>query len=114
MVIERGEIWWADLGTPRGSSPGFQRPIVIVQSDDFNQTKLNTVVGIVITSNLRLAQMPGNVALEKSAGRLSKDSVINVTQIVTIDRDDLLERIGSVPNDLMTRIDEGLRLVLSL
>jgi mRNA interferase MazF len=113
-MVERGEIWWADLGMPRGSEPGFRHPVVIVQSDDFNQTRLKTSVGVTITSNLRLAEMPGNVILPKNATRLAKDSVANVTQIVTLDKNDLLERIGTLSDELMIQINEGLRLVLSL
>jgi mRNA interferase MazF len=114
MVIERGEVWWADLGMPRGSSPGFRRPIVIIQSDDFNQTRLNTTLGVVITTNLRLAEMPGNIMLRKSVVNLPKDSVINVTQVVTIDKHNLLERIGRLSDELIEQIEDGLRLVLSL
>ena len=114
MVIERGEVWWAELGTPRGSGPGFRRPIVIIQSDDFNQTRLNTTLGVVITTNLRLAEMPGNVTLRKSVVNLPKDSVINVTQVVTVDKHDLLERMGKLSDELIEQIENGLRLVLSL
>ena len=84
MVIERGQIWWADLPEPRGSGPGYEHPVVIIQSDNFNQTKLNTVIGAVITSNLNLAEMPGNTLLLKNQSELPKDSVVNVTQIVRL------------------------------
>jgi mRNA interferase MazF len=114
MVIERGEIWWADLPEPRGSSPGYRHPIVIIQSDNFNQTKLNTVIGVIITTNLDLAEMPGNVLLKKNQSGLPKDSVANVTQIVTADKKLLLEHIGTLSERKMEQIEEGLRLVLSL
>ncbi|MFN2392683.1 MAG: type II toxin-antitoxin system PemK/MazF family toxin, partial [Pyrinomonadaceae bacterium] len=112
MIVERGEIWWADLPEPHGSSPGFQHPVLIVQSDDFNQTKLNTVMGVVITTNLRLADMPGNVLLEKRTSGLPKNSVVNVTQIVTFDKNELLEFVGNVSAQKMEQVDSGLRLVL--
>ncbi len=114
MVIERGQIWWADLPEPRGSSPGYEHPIVIIQSDSFNQTKLNTVIGVVITSNLDLAEMPGNVLIKKENSELPKDSVINITQIVTIDKSELLKYVGTVSERKIEQIENGLRLVLSL
>ncbi len=114
MVIERGQIWWADLPEPRGSSPGYEHPIVIIQSDDFNKTKINTVIGAVITSNLALAEMPGNVLIKKNQSELTKDSVVNVTQIVTIDNSELLEYVGKISERKMEQIERGLRLVLSL
>lgn len=114
MVIERGQIWWADLPEPRGSSPGYEHPIVIIQSDDFNKTNINTVIGAVITSNLVLAEMPGNVLIKKNQSELTKDSVVNVTQIVTIDNSELLEYVGKISERKMEQIERGLRLVLSL
>ena len=114
MVIERGEIWWADLGEPRGSSPGFHRPVVIVQSDFFNRTRINTLIAAIITTNLRLAEMPGNVLLSKRRTGLTEESVVNITQLFTIDRNDLLEFIGTLSAKKMEQIDKGLRLVLSL
>ena len=114
MVIERGQIWWVDLPEPRGSSPGYEHPIVVVQSDYFNQTKLNTIIGAVITSNLDLAEMPGNVLIKKNQTELSKDSVVNATQIVTVDKSELLEYVGTLSERKMEQIENGLRLVLSL
>jgi mRNA interferase MazF len=114
MVIERGEIWWADLGEPRGSSPGFHRPIVIIQSNDFNHTNIKTLIGAVITSNLRLAEMPGNVRLPKKFHNLEKESVVNVTQLFTINKEDLLEYVETLSEQKMEQIDKGLRLVLSI
>lgn len=114
MVIERGQIWWADLPKPRGSGPGYEHPIIVVQSDDFNLTNLNTIIGVIITSNLDLAEMPGNVLLKKEQTELAKDSVANVTQVVTVDKSELLEYIGTLSERKMEQIENGLRLVLSL
>lgn len=114
MVIERGEIWWANLPEPRGFTPGFRRPILIIQANDFNSTNINTVVGVVITTNLRLAEMPGNVLLKKNSSKLSKDSVVNITQIVTAGKNDLIEYVGALTARKMQQVDKGLRLVLSL
>jgi mRNA interferase MazF len=114
MVVERGEIWWVDLPEPRGSSPGYLHPIVIAQADFLSKTAINTVIGIVITSNLTLAEMPGNVLIEKKQSGLPKDSVVNVTQIVTFDKSQLLEFAGKISERKMEQIDAGVRLVLSL
>lgn len=113
MVVARGEIWWADLAEPRGSEPGFRHPILILQADAFNRSRIRTVVGVVVSSNLRLLDAPGNVLLAKSVG-LPKDSVVNVTQFVTVDWDYLEERVGKVPSKTLARVDAGLRLVLDL
>ena len=112
--MKRGEIWWAHLPDPRGSEPGYRRPILIVQSDRFNQSAIQTVVAATITSNLRLAAAPGNIFLRSRESRLSKDSVVNVSQIVTLNKSFLLERVGRVPPARFQEIEDGLRLVLSL
>ena len=114
MVIQRGDIWWAELQEPAGSGPGYKRPLVIIQSDDFNKSRINTVIAVVLTTNLKLADSPGNVLLPKKMTKLSKDSVANVSQVITIDRYFLSDRIASLPAGTMKRIDDGLRLVLSL
>ncbi len=114
MVGERGEIWWADLGEPRGSSPGFERPVVIIQSDFFNQTKIKTYVVAMITTNLRLANLVGNVLLSTRTSGLTEESVVNVSQIFTVDRQDLFDFVGTLSERKMEQIDKGLRLVLSL
>jgi mRNA interferase MazF len=114
MVIGRGEIWWANLPEPTGSSPGFRRPVLIVQSDAFNQSKIQTVVVAVITKNLELAKAPGNVTITARISRLPIDSVVNVSQVITIDKSLLTEFVSSLPNKKMEKIEEGLRLVLSL
>lgn len=114
MVVERGQVWWADLDEPRGAEPGFRRPLLIVQDDAFNRSRIRTVVAIVLTSNLRLVDAPGNVLIPAKASGLPKDSVVNVSQIVTIDRDFLSEPAGKLGGQLMKTIEAGLRLVLSL
>jgi mRNA interferase MazF len=112
--MERGDIWWAQLPDPVASEPGFRRPVVIVQSNAFNRSRIRTVIAVVVTSNLSLAEAPGNVLLLPSESGLPKDSVANVSQIITLDRDFLTEKCGRVPLRLIRSIDEGLRLVLSL
>lgn len=110
----RGEIWWANLPDPVGSEPGYRRPVLVVQDDTFTQSRINTVVVVVITSNTQLAEAPGNVLLPREISGLSRDSVANVSQIFTIDKTFLTERIGSLPDYLQEEIDEGLRMVLYL
>jgi mRNA interferase MazF len=114
VVIERGEVWWAGLGEPDGSEPGYRRPVVIVQSDAFNRSRLRTVIAVVLMTNLRLVDAPGNVLIPAKVAGLPKDSVANVSQLITLDRDFLLERAGRVRGQFMKDIENGLRLVLSL
>ncbi len=114
MVIQRGEIWWADLPEPKGSMPGYRHPIVIVQSNNFNQSNLATVVGVVITTNRLLARMPGNVEISPQQSGLNIPSVVSMTQIVTANKSDLLEFVGTLPESKIEQIEEGLRVVLSL
>jgi mRNA interferase MazF len=114
MVIKRGSIWWADLDLPVGSSPGYRRPVMIVQSDSFNKSKINTVVVVVITSNLRLAEAPGNVLIKKEDSGLEKDSVINVSQIITIDKEILTEFIGILEAKYIKKVEQGIKTVLFL
>lgn len=113
-MIERGEIWWASLPDPVGSGPGFRRPVVVVQSDPFNQSRIQTVIVAAITSNLELGQAPGNVTLRARVSGLNKDSVIKVSQLLTIDRALLTEYISSIPARTLKQVDEGLRLVLGV
>jgi mRNA interferase MazF len=110
----RGEIWWADLPTPVASEPGDRRPLLIVQSDAFNRSGIRTVVGVVLTSNLRLAAAPGNIMLTAAETGLPRDSVVNVSQIITADRVFLTERIGQVTERVMSDVEDGLRTVLAL
>lgn len=114
MVVERGQIWWADLGEPDGSEPGFRRPILIVQDDAFNRSRLRTVIAVVLTTNLRLLDAPGNVLLAAKATGLPKDSVANVSQVVTVDRDFLHELGGRLRGQPLRDVENGLRFVLGL
>lgn len=114
MEIKRGEIWWAALPEPQGSGPGYKRPLVIIQSNEFNESKINTVIAAVITTNLRLSAAPGNIMLSKKTSKLPKESVINVSQIITIDKSFLTEKVNSLPQSVMLQVDEGMRLVLNL
>jgi len=112
--VLRGEIWWARLPVPRGSEPGYRRPVVIVQSDAFNRSNISTVLVAAISSNLRLAEAPGNVYLKRRESRLPKDSVVNVSQLLTIDKNYLAEKVGTISAKRMLELEEGLRIVLSL
>ena len=112
--MNRGEIWWANLPRPRASEPGYRRPILIVQADEFNRSRLNTVIALVITSNTRLAKAPGNVLLRQADTGLPKDSVANVSQIMTIDKQFLATCAGSLPRRVVARVEAGLRMAMSL
>lgn len=114
MVVARGEIWWAELPDPSGSSPGYKRPIVVIQSDHFNRSRINTIIAVTVTSNTRLANAPGNVFLPKSHTSLPQDSVANVSQLITVYKTFLTQRIVTLPNRYLRRIEDGLRLVLAL
>jgi mRNA interferase MazF len=113
-VVARGELWWVDFGEPVGSAPGYRRPVVVISSDRFNRSRIGTLILAAVTSNLRLAQMPGNVALPTEETGLPKPSVVNVSQLLTVDRQLLDGLIGEIPGTRMRAIDEGIRLVLSL
>ena len=113
-MIQRREVWWAELTAPRGSEPGYRRPVLVIQADAFNRSRLHTVVVAVLTSNLRLLDAPGNVLVPKRASGLPKQSVLNVSQVLTLDRDFLVEKAGRVPPKLMAQIDAGLKLALGL
>jgi mRNA interferase MazF len=114
MVIRRGSICWADLGEPRRSTPAKRRPVLVIQADPFNASRLNTTLAAVITSNTSLAAMPGNVFLPATSSGLPKDSVVNVTALVTVDKTDLDDEAGQLSPALMTEVDRGLRRVLGL
>jgi len=114
VVARRGEIWWAALGRPEGSEPGYRRPVLILQIDDFNESPIQTVIVATLTSNTRLAQAPGNVLCRKRDTGLTKPSVVNVSQVATIDKKRLLERMGSLSGRLLAEVEDGLRLVLGL
>jgi mRNA interferase MazF len=114
VVIQRAEVWWADLGEPRGSEPGYRRPVLVVQNDAFNRSRLPTTLVVSLTSNLRLVEAPGNVLVPAKASGLPKDSVANVTQLLTLDEDFLTERAGKLSPRLMAQVDAGLKPVLAL
>lgn len=111
MVIRQGDVFWVDLGEPSGSEPGYRHPHVVIQNNVFNQSRINTVVACVITSNLIRAEAPGNVLLEKDEANLPKQSVVNVSQIFTIDKRDLAERIGALSRQRIHQILDGIRLL---
>jgi mRNA interferase MazF len=112
VVISQGEVWWADLPPPAGSAPGFRRPVVIVQGDAFNRSNLRTVVVVPLTSNLRCADAPGNVLLSRRSTGMPRDSVANVSQVVTVDRTTLTERVGRLPRTKLDLVLGGLAIVL--
>lgn len=112
MVVSQGEIWWADLPDPAGSGPGFRRPIVVVQGDALNRSRIQTVVCVPLTSNLTWAKAPGNVRLSPRHTGLPKDSVANVSQIVTLDKNLLTERTGNLPGAQLDLVLSGIDIVL--
>lgn len=113
-MIVRGEVWWADLGPPRGSAPAPRRPVLVVSSDRYNASRLSTVSVVVLTSTMQLAALPGNVVVPAAVSMLPKDSVVNVTQLATVDRALFEARVGELPSWLMAQIDDGLRKALGL
>ncbi len=112
--MNRGEIWWATLPSPTGSGPGGRRPVLIIQADRFNASKINTVVVVIITSNLKLADLPGNVLLTPQVSGLAKDSVVNVSQVATVDKFLLTEYVQVLSSKSLKKIENGLKLVLDL
>jgi len=114
VVIRRGEVWWAGLPEPAASEPGYRRPVLVVSSDEFNRSRIRTVVAAVLTTNLRLAAAPGNVLVAAGETGLPRDSVVNVSQVVTVDKSFLAERAGLVGGRAMLAVEDGLRTVLAL
>jgi mRNA interferase MazF len=114
MELARGDVWWADLPDPQGSEPGYRRPLLIVQNDLFNRSRLRTVLVVVLTGNIRLVDAPGNVLVPAKASGLPRDSVANVSQVITIDRNALTDRVGRLPGTLIDQVANGLRLALAL
>jgi mRNA interferase MazF len=112
--MKRGEIWWATLPDPVGSESGYRRPVLVVQSDEFNESRIRTVVVLTFTSNLRLASAPGNVICRRTESGLPKESVVNVSQAATINKTRLTQRAGRLPARLMQQVEAGLRSVLGL
>jgi mRNA interferase MazF len=114
MVMRQGEIWWADLDEPRGSGPGYRRPVLIIQSDALNQSRIHTAICAIISSNQLLAKAPGNIFLGKKESGLPKDSVINLSQIITLDKQLLDERVESIDKNKLKEVIKGLKLVLDI
>ena len=112
MVVSQGEVWWADLPLPRGSEPGFRRPFVIIQGDTMNQSRIGTVVCVLLTTNLRWTTAPGNVLLSSRITGLPKDSVANVSQVITLDKTELSERVAKLPRAKVELILAGIDVVL--
>jgi mRNA interferase MazF len=113
-VIRRGQIWWVDFGEPRGSEPGFRHPALVLQRDEVNASRLATVVVCVLTSNKALAKAPGNTLLPRRQTGLARDSVVNASQIATLNKEDLETLVGTLPARLLDRVDDGLRWFLDL
>ena len=111
-MISQGDVWWADLGEPLGSEPGFHRPIVVIQGDTFNRSALATVVAVALTSNLRWASAPGNVRLTMRATGLPRESVANVSQIVTLDKSTLVQHVGKLSSTRLELVLAGIDIVL--
>lgn len=111
MVIKQGEIYWVELGKPRGSEPGYRHPHIVIQNNVFNISKIKTVVVCVLTSNLKRAKTPGNVLLEKGEANLRKRSVVNISQIYTVNKNDLVEKIGQVSEKRLLQILDGIKLL---
>ncbi len=113
-MIERGGIYWADLGAPVGSRPARRRPVLVISAENYNRSRLATILAAVITSNTALASMPGNVFLPSAVTGLARDSVVNVTALVTLNKTDLTGHVGNAPPALLNEVDRGLRRVLDL
>jgi mRNA interferase MazF len=114
VELARGDVWWAELRDPQGSEPGYRRPVLIVQNDAFNRSRLRTVIAVALTGNVRLVDAPGNVLIPSRVAGLSRDSVANVSQVITVDRSALTERVGRLPRSLIEQVEDGLRLALAL
>lgn len=112
MTIEQGDIYWVELGIPKGSEPGYRHPHVIIQNNVFNASRINTVVVCALTSNLKRAEAPGNVLLQKGKGNLKKASVVNISQIITVNKSDLVEKIGSLSSATIEKIIESVKLLV--
>jgi mRNA interferase MazF len=112
VTVSQGEVWWADLGEPRGSKPGFRRPVLVIQGDALNRSRIATAVCVVLTSNVKWATAPGNVLLSESATGIPKESVANVSQIVTLDKSELTVRVGKLPKAKLELVLSGVDVVL--
>lgn len=112
QIIRQGDIWWADLPEPAGAGPGFRRPILVVQRNSINQSRIQTIVCVILTSNLRLASVPGNVLLAPEDTGLPKESVANVSQLITVDKRMFDEYVGPIPDDLLEKVLNGIEYIL--
>lgn len=112
VTVSQGEVWWADLGEPRGSKPGFRRPVLVIQGDALNRSRIATAVCVALTSKVKWASAPGNVLLSESATGLPKESVANVSQIVTLDKSELTVRVGKLPKAKVELVLSGVDVVL--
>ena len=114
MVIKHGEVWWANLPDPEGSMPGCRRPVAVIQSNEFNRSRISTVIVAAITSNVKLSAAPGNVFLSKRSAGLPRESVVNVSQVLTLDKSFLTEKAGRLTKSKLREVEDGLRLVFAL
>jgi mRNA interferase MazF len=112
--MTRGEVWWADFGIPFGSEPGYKRPVIIIQNDFFNNSKINTTIVIPLTTNLILADAPGNILITRQESKLKKDSVITISQIEVIDRQRLIEKITKIDRTIMEQIENNILFILGI
>jgi len=112
--MRRGELWWADFGLPFGSEPGYKRPVLVIQNDLFNKSKINTAIVIPLTTNLLLAEAPGNILVTKNESKLKKDSVLVISQIKAIDRERLIEKITAVDTDILKKVEDSIMFVLGI
>ena len=112
--MTHGEIWWAQFGVPFGSEPGFKRPVLIVQDNSFNESKIKTIVVVPLTTNLRLAEAPGNVLVKKKDSKLTEDSTIVVAGLYAIDRERFVEKVSKISNEIMEKVEDGIKLVLGI
>ncbi|MDR1948046.1 MAG: type II toxin-antitoxin system PemK/MazF family toxin [Spirochaetaceae bacterium] len=110
----RGELWWIDYGVPYGSEPGYRRPVIIIQNDIFNNSKINTTVVIPLTTNLLLADVPGNILLDKKESKLGKNSVILLSQIGVVDKERFMEKISKIDKTTMEKIDNNIMFILGI
>lgn len=113
-VIHRGEVWWAELPEPAASEPGYRRPVLVISSDDFNRSHIRTVLAATLTTNLSLAEAPGNVLVASAESGLPRDSVVNVSQVITLDKSFLTERVGGIGSRSLLALEDGLKMVLAL
>jgi mRNA interferase MazF len=110
----KGEIWWADLPYPRGSEPAKKRPVLIIQGDSFNRSNLNTVICVVITSNMRFASSPANIRLEKAVSKLPVTSVANFSSILTVDKSYFIEQVSMAPKSILEKINESIKIIFDV